>query len=122
MPFGFGVGDGPVFSTTWLLVTSTGMSRIDVSLPRRSSGQRTVMSKDFSPSVIVERALPPSAVWMTLLTSAALTPHFLHFSRSTRKSRLVAPLMLNTPTSVMPRTPLSGLFQPSAVRWSDFLS
>ena len=29
------------------------------------------MSKIFSPSIICDRALPPSAVWMTLLTSAA---------------------------------------------------
>src|SRR5262245_61906365 len=49
------VGDGPepVLSTTWLLMTSIGRSRIDVSLPRRSFGQRTETSKIFSPSIML---------------------------------------------------------------------
>ena len=46
-------------------------------LLRRASGQRSVMSKIFSPSIICVKALPPTAVWMTFCTSATLTPQRL---------------------------------------------
>ena len=61
--------------TTWLLVMSTGMSRIDVSLLRSQCGQRSVMSNSLFAFDHGVRALPPTALWMTLLTSATLTPH-----------------------------------------------
>src|SRR5581483_9854185 len=59
---------------TWLLATSTGMFKIVCSSARRCGGQRIVMSKSRSPSVICELALPPTAVSMTSPTSATLTP------------------------------------------------
>ena len=49
------------------------MSRIDVSLLRYACGQRSVTSNSFSTSIIEVCALPPTAHWMRLLTSAALT-------------------------------------------------
>ena len=78
---------GPGLRTTWLLVMSTGMSRIDVSLPRSRLGQRTVMSNSFSPSIMRGKALPPRAPSDDVVDVGALTPHFLHFSGSTRNSR-----------------------------------
>ncbi len=49
---------------------STGMSRIDVSLLRKRLGQRTAISKRFSPSTMLDSACPPRALEITLLTSA----------------------------------------------------
>ena len=46
VPVADGVNPGPWGWTTWLLPTSTGMSRIDVSLPRRHAGQRIDTSKN----------------------------------------------------------------------------
>src|SRR6516162_1759452 len=51
---------------TWLLTMSMGMSRMLDSLPRRQEGQRTAMSKIFSPSIMEDRPLPPRAVCTTL--------------------------------------------------------
>src|ERR1700732_1452009 len=58
-PDGDGVNPGPVTGTTWLLVMSTCMSRIEDSLLRCHSGQRSATSKSFSPSIIEVSALPP---------------------------------------------------------------
>ena len=77
------------------------------------------MSNDLSPSIIVRKRLAAQAVWMTLFTSAALTPHFLHFSRSTRNSRFVWPLMRKTPTFSTPWTVCSLSFTLSARRSSS---
>src|SRR5216683_589301 len=51
-PVGDGVKLGPATGTTWLLVMSTCMSRIDVSLLLYAFGQRSVTSNSFSPSII----------------------------------------------------------------------
>ena len=50
---------GPA-ADTWLLPTSMGMLRMDDSLCRRDSGQRMETSKNFSPSIISVKGLPPS--------------------------------------------------------------
>lgn len=47
--------------TVWP-VTSTGMSRMASSAERSRSGQRSVISYDFSPSIIRVKGLPPTAV------------------------------------------------------------
>src|SRR5216683_3544324 len=73
-PVGDGVKLGPATGTTWLLVMSTCMSRIEDSLLRCHCGQRRLTSKSFSPSIMDVRDLPPTALWTRLLTSAALTP------------------------------------------------
>src|SRR6266849_3720885 len=86
------IGDGPIAgpwvvvcealgsepAVSVLLLISTGMSRIDNRSSRRYCGQRSVMSKSFSPSTICVKALPRTAVLMTALTSAACAPHILH--------------------------------------------
>ena len=54
MPAALGVKPEPCASTTWLLMMSTGMSRIDVSSLRRHLGQRIAMSNRFSPSTMVD--------------------------------------------------------------------
>ena len=51
-------------------------------------GQRMVMSKSFSPSIMLRRRpCRPRRCCTTLLTSAVITPQRLHFSGSTRNSR-----------------------------------
>ena len=81
---------------------STGISRMSVSLLRSRLGQRTEMSKSFSPSTMLESALPPRALVTTLLTSAVCTPHRWHFSGSTRNSKCDWPRMWKMPTFSMP--------------------
>ena len=53
-PAALGVKPEPCARTTWLLMMSTGMSRIDVSSFRRHLGQRMEMLKSFSPSTMVD--------------------------------------------------------------------
>src|SRR6516164_8588396 len=60
-PVGDGVKLGPANGTTWLLVISTCISKIDVSLLLYACGQRRVTSNSFSPSIIDVCALPPTA-------------------------------------------------------------
>ena len=71
---------------------STGMSRMSDSLLRSFLGQRTEMSKSFSPSIMLDWARAPRALLTTLLTSAVITPHRWHFSESTRNSRWDCPI------------------------------
>src|SRR5580658_5196513 len=61
LPVGDGFNAGPVGATTWLLITSMGISRIDVSLARRKAGSRVEISNFRSPSIIEENGAPPSA-------------------------------------------------------------
>src|SRR5271157_2857005 len=82
-PLALGVNPEPCARTTWLLMMSTGMSRIEASLFRRHLGQRIETSNSFSPSTMLDMALAPTALLTTLLTSAVETPHFWHFSGST---------------------------------------
>ena len=49
-----------------------------VSLLRSRLGQRTEMSKSFSPSTMLDRARAPRALVTTLLTSAVCTPQRSH--------------------------------------------
>src|SRR6266851_6797769 len=86
-PLDVGTTPGPWGSTTVLLLMLTGMSKIDFSLLRRRLGQRMEISKNFSPSIMLDCCLAPKALLTTLLTSAVITPHFWHFSGSTRNSR-----------------------------------
>ena len=62
-PVALGVKPEPCARTTWLLMMSTGMSRIDVSSFRRHLGQRTEMSKSFSPSTMVDMGLGGQGAW-----------------------------------------------------------
>ena len=80
-PAALGVKPEPCARTTWLLMMSTGMSRIDVSSFRRHLGQRIEMSNSFSPSTMVDWGWAAMALVTTLLTSAVVTPHFWHFER-----------------------------------------
>src|SRR5262249_19731147 len=63
--------------------TSTGMSRMFSFVSRSLVGQRSVTSNDRSPSFMVVKGLPPTAVEMTSFNSLTLMPHKAHFSRST---------------------------------------
>ena len=101
-PAALGVKPEPCARTTWLLMMSTGMSRIDVSSFRRHLGQRMAMSKSFSPSTMVDWGWAAMALVTTLLTSAVVTPHFWHLSGSTRNCRCVAPRTWKMPTLAMP--------------------
>src|SRR5208337_214531 len=79
-PFALGVMLEPCARTTWLLMMSTGMSRIELSSFRRHLGQRTAMSNSFSPSTMLDWGEAAMALLTTLLTSAVETPHFWHLS------------------------------------------
>ena len=119
-PLALGVKLEPCARTTWLLMMSTGMSRIEVSLLRRHLGQRMEMSNSFSPSTMLDMALAPTALLTTLLTSAVETPHFWHFSGSTRNSRCDVPRTWKMPTLVIPWTSCKMFlaFSASSSSWS----
>ena len=67
------------------------------------------MSNSFSPSTMLDMALAPTALLTTLLTSAVVTPHFWHFSGSTRNWRCDDPRTWKMPTLAMPWTSLQDV-------------
>jgi hypothetical protein len=104
---GVGAMLGVVPGVTVWLVTSMGMSRMARSLPRRRSGQRSVTSKVLSPSIMEEKACPPTAILTAFSTSPTETPNSLQRSRSTENSRLGWPRMRKRSALVTPSTELS---------------
>ena len=73
--------------------TSTGILRIASRFERCSLGNRRVMSKLRSPSIIWLKGFPPTAVSPTACTSPTLRFHRAHLRRSMGSTRFDWPMI-----------------------------